>query len=123
MRKKDYNERLINIGDLIAKNLKRLRGGMFKSELAKRANISRGTIERLEKGGGGKPPRLETLIKIADALEVSVEELFKKPETENDISDKIDIALNKMISDGGYFIQLLDRYFERKVKELKKNKS
>ena len=120
MRKKDYNNRSAQVGKLIAENLKRLRGGMYKTELARKVKLSRGTIERLEKGGEGKLPRLETLAKIANALEVDIGELFRKPEKEIDVSAKLDIALDRMIYENGYFIQLLDRYFERKVKELKK---
>lgn len=115
----EYNKQLINISDLIARNLKRLRGGMFKSDLAKRAKVSRGTIERLEKGGEDKPPRLKTLIKIADALGVGLDELFKKPEAEINIKSTLDDTLDKLILDNGYFIQFLDRYFEKKFKELK----
>lgn len=73
MKKYDIDGRLKEIYVIIGHNVSRLRGGMKKKELAKKAHLSRQTISMIEKGG---PINLQTLIKIADALEVSPADLF-----------------------------------------------
>jgi len=121
MRKIEYNNRHLDISNLIAGNLKRLRGTMFKAELARRSGVSRTTIDNLEEVKGKRLPHIATLMKIADALGVGLDELFKKPHEPINREGEIGDALDKIISDNGYFIQFLDRYFERKMKE--KNKT
>jgi transcriptional regulator with XRE-family HTH domain len=58
------------------KNLKALRTqkGWSQEKLAREANISYHTLIKLEQSGI-KNPRIETVIKLADALEVSLDEL------------------------------------------------
>jgi len=58
------------------KNLKALRNqkGWSQEKLAREANISYHTVIKLEQRGT-KNPRIETVIKLADALEVSLDEL------------------------------------------------
>ena len=58
------------------KNLKAFRNqkGWSQEKLAREANISYHTVIKLEQSGI-KNPRIETVIKLADALEVSLDEL------------------------------------------------
>jgi len=58
------------------KNLKALRNqkGWSQEKLAREANISYHTVIKLEQSGI-KNPRIETVIKLADALKVSLDEL------------------------------------------------
>ena len=58
------------------KNLKVLRNqkGWSQEKLAREAKISYHTLIKLEQNGI-KNPRIETVIKLADALEVSLDEL------------------------------------------------
>lgn len=58
------------------KNLKELRKqkGWSQERLARESNISYHTLIKLEQNGI-KNPKIETVIKLADALEVSLDEL------------------------------------------------
>jgi transcriptional regulator with XRE-family HTH domain len=58
------------------KNLKALRNqkGWSQEKLAREANISYHTVIKLEQSGI-KNPRIETVIKLADALNVSLDKL------------------------------------------------
>ena len=58
------------------KNLAKLRKekGLTQEGLAQKANISYHTMVKLE-SGGIKNPKIETVIKLANALEVKLEEL------------------------------------------------
>lgn len=60
------------------KHLKKLRieMGITGAELSRRTFIEKSHITRLEKGGDN--PTLFTLQKIADALEISMADLFKE---------------------------------------------
>lgn len=49
--------------------------GLTQEGLARKANISYHTIIKLE-SGGIENPKIETLIKLSDALEVTVDELI-----------------------------------------------
>lgn len=61
----------------LAKNLRKLRGkkGLSQDRLAKLADIANNTIIKIEQGENINP-RLDTLKKVAKALEVSVDELI-----------------------------------------------
>jgi len=61
------------------KNLKKLRQkkGWSQEKLAREASISYNTLIKIERGGI-KNPKLETLIKLAKALGVSIDELIGK---------------------------------------------
>ena len=61
----------------LAKNLKRLREkrGLSQDRLAKLADVANNTIIKIEQGENINP-RLDTLRKVAKALEVSVDELI-----------------------------------------------
>jgi len=62
----------------LSKNLKKLREkkGLSQDRLAKLADIANNTIIKIEQGENINP-RLDTLKKIAKALEVSVDELIQ----------------------------------------------
>ena len=58
------------------KNLAKLRKekGLTQEGLARKANISYHTLIKLE-SGGIKNPKIETVIKLAEALEISMDKL------------------------------------------------
>lgn len=60
------------------KNLSKLRKakGLTQEGLARKANISYHTLIKLE-SGGIKNPKIETVIKLASALEISLDTLLK----------------------------------------------
>ena len=62
----------------IANNLRKLRKakGLSQERLARLANVANNTIVKIE-AGKNKNPTLDTLKKIAKALEVSVDDLIK----------------------------------------------
>lgn len=68
----------------ISENIRRIRGeaGLNQQELADRAGVSKSQIWRLEKGEQ-KNPTLETLIPIATALGVSLDEIVFGEESKN----------------------------------------
>jgi len=61
----------------ISKNLKKLREakGLSQEKLARLADVANNTIIKIE-GGKNQNPTLETLKKVAKALEISVDELI-----------------------------------------------
>ncbi len=63
----------------IAKNIKKFRQkkGLTQEALARKANVSYNTIIKLETGGI-EDPRISTLKKIADALNVKIDLLLKQ---------------------------------------------
>ncbi|MBU0999700.1 helix-turn-helix domain-containing protein [Patescibacteria group bacterium] len=62
----------------LAKNVKRLREtkGLSQEKLARLADVANNTLIKMETGEN-KNPTLETLKKVAKALEVSVNDLIK----------------------------------------------
>ena len=62
----------------IGKNIKRIRQkkGISQDRLSKRADLALNTIVNIESGKSPNPT-IETLQKIANALEVSIEDLIK----------------------------------------------
>jgi len=62
----------------ISKNLRKLResNGLFQEKLARLADVANNTMIKIE-AGKNQNPTLNTLKKIAKALEVSVDELIK----------------------------------------------
>lgn len=62
----------------IAQNIKRLRAkrGWTQDDLVKKANIKYSTLTKLE-GGVVTKPSIQTIAKIAKALNVQMEELVK----------------------------------------------
>ena len=64
---------------MLSENIKKYRNklGLTQEALARKANISYNTIIKLE-SKGIKDPRMETLIKLAKALDVSIDRLVSK---------------------------------------------
>jgi len=63
----------------VGMNVKRLRGtrGWTQAELAKRANVARVSIARLETSPKSRRPELRTIERLAKALGVPVAELLE----------------------------------------------
>ena len=59
----------------IGKNLAKFRGNVPKLQLEKKSGVTRQTIARIE-SGIGEPPTMRTLMKLAEALGVSTEDLI-----------------------------------------------
>ncbi len=61
---------------MIAKRLKELRKktGWSQQKLAEKAGLSYNTITKIEQGAATKPT-IQTMIKIADAFKISIDEL------------------------------------------------
>jgi transcriptional regulator with XRE-family HTH domain len=61
---------------MIAKKLKELRkkNGWSQQKLAEKASLSYNTITKIEQGAATKPT-IQTMIKIADAFRISIDEL------------------------------------------------
>lgn len=67
--------------------------GLTQSALAELASVPRSTVTYLESGHGN--PSLQNLVKIASALQVSIEELLKKPRKECQLIRKEQIPSQK----------------------------
>ena len=65
-------------GKTISENIKRLRAklGLTKEDLAKKADIKYTTLMKVESGTGNKPG-VQTMAKIAKALDVLIEDSLK----------------------------------------------
>jgi ribosome-binding protein aMBF1 (putative translation factor) len=75
---RDHEQRFAEIGRMVAGN--RLARGMSQQELAVLCGTTQSAIARLERGG--RPPKLDTLMRIADALdaELLLEMRLRDPE-------------------------------------------
>jgi transcriptional regulator with XRE-family HTH domain len=64
---------------MLAENIKRYRKklGLTQETLSRKANTSYNTIIKIE-AGSIKDPRMNTLKKLAGALEISIDKLIKK---------------------------------------------
>jgi DNA-binding XRE family transcriptional regulator len=65
-------------GKTISKNIKKLRAkfGLTQDDLSKKADIKYTTLMKVESGTVNKPS-VQTMAKIAKALDVSIEDLIK----------------------------------------------
>jgi DNA-binding XRE family transcriptional regulator len=65
-------------GKTISDNVKKIRAklGLTQDDLAKKADIKYTTLTKVESGVVNKPS-VQTMVKIAKALDVSIEELIK----------------------------------------------
>jgi transcriptional regulator with XRE-family HTH domain len=65
-------------GKIISENIKKIRAklGLTQDDLAKKADIKYTTLTKVE-GGVVNKPSVQTMAKIAKALDVSIEELIK----------------------------------------------
>jgi transcriptional regulator with XRE-family HTH domain len=70
---------LSEVSKFLSTNINSLRRsrGLSQSGLAKLASVPRSTVTYLESGTGN--PSLQNLIRVAGALQVSIEELLRKP--------------------------------------------
>ena len=68
-----------DVYEIIAENIKEARkeAKITQAELAERSNYSHEFIRRIEAPNGKKYFSVNTLVKLADALEIRVEELLK----------------------------------------------
>jgi len=73
-----YDENGLSNKEMLARAVKvlRARRGLSQIDLAKKSGVSQCTIGLLE-GKGSRMPSVDTLIKLATALEVGEEELLK----------------------------------------------
>lgn len=60
----------------------RLKKGLSQEKLARLADISNATLVKIE-SGVAKEPTITTVVKIADALEVSIDELVGRVKKKN----------------------------------------
>lgn len=76
---KDYRKRNEDIYEIIAANIKHYRkeAQITQAELAEQAHYSHEFIRRIEAPNGKKYFSLDTLVQIANVLDVSLEELVK----------------------------------------------
>jgi ribosome-binding protein aMBF1 (putative translation factor) len=65
---RDHEQRFAEVGRMVAES--RLRRGMSQQELAVLCGTTQSAIARLERGG--RPPKLDTLMRIADALDAEL---------------------------------------------------
>ena len=77
---RDYDRPFADVGRMVAAN--RLARGMSQQELAILCGTTQSAIARLERGG--RPPKLDTLMRIADALdaELLLEMRLREPSNE-----------------------------------------
>src|SRR6266404_7776121 len=82
-----------NASRYLGLNIGKLRGkkNLSQQQLAKQAEIPRSTLTNIESGSGN--PSLTNLVKISDALGVSIEELLSRPRTDCVLisSDKVPV--------------------------------
>ena len=64
----DHERRFADVGRMVARN--RQERGMSQQELAILCGTTQSAIARLERGG--RPPKLDTLMRIADALDAEL---------------------------------------------------
>jgi transcriptional regulator with XRE-family HTH domain len=81
---------------IIAENLVSFRGKTSQSALAKKAGASLGTVQAIE---AGKNFEIESLIKIAGALNVTPEDFFITKKEREKASAKYIILLRKLFAD------------------------
>ncbi len=67
-------DRFINLGLVIS--LMRKKQGLSQKELAEKANISRSTLSAIEAANLVRPMQVDTLFRIADALDVKAGDLL-----------------------------------------------
>jgi transcriptional regulator with XRE-family HTH domain len=70
---------MVSVAERFGANVRRCReqAGLSQEAAARRAGISRSRLGELERGVPIRPPRIDTLLRLAGALEVSPDELLK----------------------------------------------
>ncbi len=86
---------LARVSKHLAANIQALRRSrnLSQGSLAKLASVPRSTVTYLESGRGN--PSLQNLIRVADALQVSIEELIQKPRSNCQLIRKSEIPAHK----------------------------
>lgn len=104
-----------NATKLVGERIRDIRNGRnwSQEELADRANISRSYMGEIERGQSSAT--IESLEKITDALEISLEDLFKnlKPQSNSQLTlliNKINILNTKNLEEILDFIEVLYRW-------------
>ena len=86
------------IGKIIGERIKQLRknNDWSQEELAHRANLNRTFVGAIERGE--KNITIESLSKIASALEISLEEIFKyiQPVSKNTLNTSVPFIINRI---------------------------
>ncbi len=93
MRKKNASPRLLDVYAVIGNNIRRLRGTMTLQELARLSGVAKGTLVAIEHGNGSN---LETLIKIADALNISAADLFITDDQRKEVTYQHVLLMGKL---------------------------
>ncbi len=80
------------VSEHLSRNMSHLRQARNLSQgaLASLSGLPRSTVTHIESGSGN--PSLRNLIKVADALRVSIEELLARPRTEVHLSRSVDLS-------------------------------
>lgn len=114
MRNIDYNNRLKEIAELIGENLAKARGGMKKTDLQKKSGVHPNTIRAIEKG---KSFNFQTIVKLADALGISLSDLFISDSERKDVSYKHILLINQLVESAK---QELREFMNSEKKEFRK---
>jgi len=86
------NREAINYLEVIANNIKRLRGRMSQKDLAKKAGIGKSTVNAIEQG---RPISLEKLLKIAETLGVHPGDLLLSEEDKTEATYRFKKLMEK----------------------------
>jgi len=82
----------VNYLEVIADNIKRLRGRMSQRELAKKAKIGKSTVSAIEQG---RAIAIEKLLKIVEALDVHPSDLFISEKDRSEVTHKFKLLMDK----------------------------
>jgi transcriptional regulator with XRE-family HTH domain len=78
---------------------------LSQNDLASLSGLPRSTVTHIESGAGN--PSLRSLIKVANALQVSIEELLARPRTEVHLVRSVDLPSTTKSKGGARITQLL----------------
>ena len=85
----EINSVLHTVGD----NIRRLRGPMSQKDLAKKAGVSRSTVQIAE---SGRSVGFDNILKIAKALDIDPADLFLTDEDRKEISYKAKLVFERL---------------------------
>jgi transcriptional regulator with XRE-family HTH domain len=108
-----------NLRNLLSINIKRYRQrkGLSQEKLAEKMDISTNYLSDIETGRGWVSPF--SLVRLANALEVEVFELFKPQEA---VSEDMTKTINKCLDDLSTSLRLsFDKALANSIKKLQKN--
>jgi len=98
VRKIVVDKQLAEAYNIIGINVGRLRGRLTKENLAKKAGLSRQTISAIE---AGQSISLESLVRIANALNVPLADLFITDEKRGEVSYMHILLMEKLAESFG----------------------